>query len=318
MDSSGPRISIIVAVYNSQSTISKCLESIFGLDHPSYEVIVVDDGSSDRTAELCEAFSGAKVIRLDRGGPSRARNIGVLAARGAIVAFTDGDCIVDGQWLNELERGFIRSDVAGVGGDQRSPADESEMGKRIQEFLKISGIVTKYIKTDATFRETDHNPSCNSAYRKVVIEEIGGFDETQFPGEDLELDLKILRRGHRLIYNPAAVVEHYRPGTYLEFCRMMRRYGAGEWHLVRKHGFFRMSDLEPVAVAAGLISVIALLVIYPHAWPVILLPWPIIAFWFFLKTGNLAGTVQFVVLFMITLTNWNWGFFTGSRYRPGK
>ena len=208
--------------------------------------------------------------------------------------------------------------MAGVGGDQRSPSDESEMGKRIQEFLRISGFVTKYIKTDATFGETDHNPSCNSAYRKSVIEEIGGFDEAQFPGEDLELDLKVLRRGYRLISNPAAVVEHYRPGTYLEFARMMRRYGAGEWRLVRKHGFFRMPDLEPVAVAVGLICIIALLVIYPHIWPVLLLPWLIMAFWFFLKTYNIARTVQFVVFSMIILTNWNWGFFTGFRYRPVK
>ena len=243
MNSSEPLISVIVAAYNCRDTISKCLESLNSLDHPSYEVIVVDDGSTDGTPELCETFSGVEVIRLDRGGPSRARNTGVRKARGKLVAFTDSDCFVDSHWLKELEKGFIGPDVAGVGGDQISPADESEMGKRIQEFLKISGFVTRYIQTKAAFGETTHNASCNSAYRKIIFEEIGGFDEAQFPGEDLELDIKILRKGYRLIYNPAAVVGHYRPGTYREFCRMMRRYGAGEWHLVRKHGFFRLPDL---------------------------------------------------------------------------
>ena len=61
------------------------------------------------------------------------------------------------------------------------------MGKRIQEFLRISGFVTRYIQTEAGFGETTHNASCNSAYRKIIFEEIGGFDEAQFPGEDLEL-----------------------------------------------------------------------------------------------------------------------------------
>lgn len=318
MNSPEPRISVIVAVYNCQNTISKCLESLCALDHPSYEVVVADDGSTDRTVELCAAFKEVRVIRLDRGGPSRARNVAVRSARGTIVAFTDGDCIVDGRWLKELEKGFVGPDVVGVGGDQISPADESELGKRIQEFLKISGFVTSYVKTDAVFRETNHNASCNSAYRKSVFEEIGGFDEAQFPGEDLELDLKLRRRGYRLIYNPAAIVGHYRPGTYREFSRMMRRYGAGEWHLVRKHGFFRIPDFEPFAAAAGLVIVLALFLLHPDAWFLVLLPWPIIGFWFFLKTGNIGRAFQFIVLFLIILANWNWGFFTGYRYRPVK
>lgn len=313
-----PRISVIVAVYNSQDTISKCLESICGLDHPSYEVIVADDGSTDRTVDLCNTFNGVRVIRLARGGPSRARNIAVGAARGNVVAFTDGDCIVDRQWLTELEKGFLRSEVAGVGGDQNSPSDESELGKRIQEFFKLSGFLTDYVKADATFRQTVHNASCNSAYRKSIFEEIGGFDETQFPGEDLELDLKIVRRGYRLIYNPAAVVGHYRPGTYRGFARMMRRYGAGEWHLVRKHGFFRTPDLVPVGAAAGLIFAGALLFRYPEAWPLVLLPLPFIGLWFFLKTGNMTRSLQYIFLLLIVLVNWNWGFFTGSTYRPVK
>ena len=315
MNSPDPLISVIVAAYNCRNTISKCLESLSSLDHPGYEVIVVDDGSTDGTSELCETFSGVEVIRLDRGGPSRARNTGVRKARGKLVAFTDSDCFVDSHWLKELEKGFIGPDVAGVGGDQVSPADESEMGKRIQEFLKISGFVTRYIQTKAAFGETTHNASCNSAYRKIIFEEIGGFDEAQFPGEDLELDIKILRKGYRLIYNPAAVVGHYRPGTYREFCRMMRRYGAGEWHLVRKHGFFRLPDFEPFVVAAGLVSLFALLVVYPLTWFLLLLPWPVLSLWFFLKTGSLGRTIQFILFFLIVLTNWNWGFFTGS-WRP--
>ncbi len=316
MAGTDPKISVIVAAYNSQGTILKCLESLCALTHPSYEIIVVDDGSTDRTPDLCETFGAVRLIRLGRGGPSRARNIGVRNARGAIVAFTDADCVVESQWLGELEKAFVSPGVAGVGGDQKSPADESELGGRIQEFLKLSGFVTGYVKPDVTFRETDHNASCNSAYRKSVFEQIGGFDETQFPGEDLELDLKIKQKGYRLIYNPAAIVGHYRPKTYREFSKMMRRYGAGERRLVKKHGFFRIPDFLPVAAPAAVIFIAALLLLHPGAWPVALLPWPILGAWFFLKTGDLARAVQFLLLFLIILVHWNWGFLTGSVHHP--
>ena len=105
--------------------------------------------------------------------------------------------MVDRRWLTELEKGFDNPDVAGVGGDQKSPEDETERGRLIQEFLKTIGFITDYIKTNAEMKETTHNPSCNSAYRKSILEEVGGFDETLWPAEDVELDLKIHRLGYK-------------------------------------------------------------------------------------------------------------------------
>src|SRR5271157_2760453 len=137
MNHAGPKISVVIPVFNCRDTIAKCLNSLTVLEHPSFEVIVVDDGSTDGTAEICEAFPGMKVVRLDRGGPSRARNAGVTHAQGEFIAFTDGDCIVDRRWLTELEKGLGRPEIAGVGGDQRSPEDETKTGRRIHEFLKL-------------------------------------------------------------------------------------------------------------------------------------------------------------------------------------
>ncbi len=234
-----PKISIVIPVHNCKATIAKCLDSLSRLDHPSFEVTIVDDGSTDSTPEICESFAGVNVIRLEKGGPSRARNRGIKSARGEFVAFTDGDCLVDKRWLQELEKGFTGPLIAGVGGDQKSPEDDTEVGKRIQRFLKTIGFVTGYIKTDAAMKETEHNPSCNSMYRKGVLKQVGCFDEALWPGEDVELDLKITTLGQSLIYNPRAVVFHYRPKNYADFSRMMLRYGACQWYLVRKYGFFR-------------------------------------------------------------------------------
>jgi len=353
------------------------------MDRDDFEVIIVDDGSTDTTAEICERFSGKseedlfvkrssphpspktsisrslesfrcqlklssehnmeffeggpegtflhkkvppgfslQVMRVGQGGPSRARNLGIEAASGELVAFTDADCIVDHHWLMELENGFTAPDVAGVGGDQKSPDDETETGRLLQEFMKTIGFMTGYIKIGAKMKETVHNPTCNSMYRKKVLEEVNGFDEALWPGEDVELDLKIKRRGYKLIFNPEAVVAHYRPKTYRDFAKMMRRYGASQWYLVKKYGFFRKLHFVPIALFIALAALISLLSWDARFWPVIFLPLPVMFLWFYLKTRQIGKSLLFVYLFIVTMVNWNWGFFksegvAGRRGRGG-
>ena len=313
MNQPHPKVSVVIPVYNCEDTIAKCLNSLAALDHSSFEVIVVDDGSTDGTREICEGFPRVRLIKLDRGGPSRARNVGIKQAQGEFVAFTDGDCIVDRRWLAELEKGFDRPEVVGVGGDQKSPEDETKTGRRIQEFLKLIGFMTDYIKTDSIMRETEHNPSCNVMYRKSVLEEVGGFDEELFPSEDVELDLKIRRRGYALLYNPAALVGHYRPGNYRDFASMMRRYGASQRYLVSRYGFFRRLHFVPVILAFSLALIAAGLIFNPAVGLGILALSCAAPVWFYVKTGNVRKSLQFTVLFAITVSNWNLGFL--RRYR---
>jgi cellulose synthase/poly-beta-1,6-N-acetylglucosamine synthase-like glycosyltransferase len=330
MEPAGPRISIVIPARNSKETIGKCLDSLADLDRDDFEAIIIDDGSTDEPAEICESWARAtekkensedlsatrssrqflrlKMIRVGQGGPSRARNRGIEAAAGELVAFTDADCIVDRHWLTELEKGFTGPDIAGVGGDQKSPDDETRIGRLIQEFFKTIGFMTGYIKTGIRMKETEHNPSCNSMYRKTILEEVGGFDETLWPSEDVELDLKITRRGYKLIFNPEAVVAHYRPKSYKDFGRMMRRYGASQWYLVKKYGFFRKLHFVPVALFVGLAIFIALLSWDARFCLVIFLPWPLMWLWFYLKTRQFGKSLTFVYLFILTMANWNWGF----------
>lgn len=307
--SASPRVSVVIPVYNSRRTIDKCLTSLIALDHPSFEVIVLDDGSTDGTPEICETYTRVKTMRLTKGGPSRARNIGINVAEGDFIAFTDGDCVVDRDWLTELEKGFPSPDVAGVGGDQKSPNDDTAKGKLIQEFMKCIGFVTGYIKTAGTLRETEHNPSCCSMYRKKVLQEVGGFNEELFPSEDVELDLKIRRRGYKLLYNPAATVAHYRPETYAAFGRMMRRYGQTQWPLVRRYGIFRTIHLVPLVLA--LVLGAALTALFFQPWLVVLLfgSSVTIPVWFLWKTRSVYKAGLFTYLLTVAVANWNWGFF---------
>lgn len=310
-----PKMSVVVPVHNCRETIERCMKALGNLDHPSYEVIIVDDGSTDDTASIAESFTYCTVIRLDRGGPSRARNVGVAAARGELIAFTDGDCVVDPHWLSELERGFAVADVAGVGGDQGSPDDESATGRLVQDFFRAVGFMTGYITASGRPGSTAHNPSCCSAYRTAIFKEVGGFDEGLWPGEDVDLDYRIRSSGYRLVFNPRAKVGHYRPKTLRGFARMMGRYGACQWPLIRRYGLFRKLHYEPIALIACAAIVIALLWSEPRLWPVMLLPLFAIFLWFLPKAMNLKKALLFSYMFLITLVAWNWGLLVAALSR---
>jgi len=314
----GPLISVIVVAYNAERTIARCLESLCTLDFPSYEILVVDDGSTDGTCGICREYRSVNLIRAAHGGPSRARNLGVRAARGHLVAFTDSDCIPAPGWLTELLRGFIDDKVAAVGGDQQSPEGESAFGCSVQEYLKTIGFMIGYINMAKSMTPTCHNPSCNVVYRRDILEAIGGFPDDQFPCEDLAVDIQIRKQGYRLYYNPAAVVGHFRPANYRDFARMMRRYGSGAWCLRRKFGVFRRLDCVP-----WFLFLFALALLASVGCSIALLYWvvAITAFsWtcFLVKTFDLKKGSRFALLFFLTLLHWNYGYVTGFRYRPWK
>jgi glycosyltransferase involved in cell wall biosynthesis len=317
MNRSDPRVSVVVPVHNCSKTISKCLTSLTNLDYPCFEIIIVDDGSTDETPQICADYAQVKTIRIVKSGASKARNVGISESGGEFIAFTDGDCIVEPDWLSELEKGFTGPRIAGVGGDQKCPDDETQFGVIIHGFLKSIGFVADYVKTDKVMNETEHNPTCNGMYRKEVLEEVGGFDESLWPGEDVDLDLKIRKRGYRLIYNPAACVAHYRPGSYAGFARMLYRYGMAQGYLVRKHGLFRNIHYVPILIALGLTMLAALMCWYPLVGLAVILVWPLLATWFTLKTHSFRRGIQFACLMLITLSAWNSGFVVGFFTRRG-
>ena len=306
-------ITIIIPAYNCRDTIAKCVDSLLALRWPHKEIIIVDDCSTDGTPEILARYGDAiRVIRSPNGGPSRARNIAVREAQGEFIAFTDSDCIVAEDWLDELFRGFVSEKTAGVGGDQQSPADDTPFGKNIHAFMKSVGFVADYLKIQDRLIRTRHNPTCNVMYRREVLLEAGLFDEALWPGEDVDIDLKISRLGYELYYNPGAVVCHYRPKDAGAFSRMMRRYGWAQSYLVRKYGLFRLIHYVPFFTAALVGGLIALAIIKTVLFVGLsILALLFITLIFTLKTKSLKLGVYFLFLFFILLYNWNLGFAKG-------
>jgi glycosyltransferase involved in cell wall biosynthesis len=309
-----PFVSIVIPAYNCEKTIGKCLDSLLKLDYPQYEILVVDDGSLDRTPDILKSYNNITILRTENKGPSHARNLAVQKAKGDYIAFTDSDCIVDPNWLQELFKGFVSDKVAGVGGDQQSPDDETPFGKDVQDFMKMAGIAGDYMKHHETVVNTTHNPTCNVLYKKSVLLEAGLFDEKLWPGEDVDIDLKIKRKGWLLYYNPRAVVHHYRPKDPSSFCRMMERYGWAQGYLVRKYGSFRLIHLEPLVILF-LLAALILPIIFrqiPVAIALVcflffLLPFAI----FLMKTGSMKKALSYYRFSLMLLWFWNIGMFKG-------
>ena len=122
-DLAWPRVSVVICSHNGAATIAECLEGVVALDYPNFEMIVVDDGSTDETSEIAEGF-GLRLIRTENRGLSSARNTGLEAASGEIVAYLDDDARPDVHWLRYLAATFMATPHAGVGGPNVPPRAE--------------------------------------------------------------------------------------------------------------------------------------------------------------------------------------------------
>jgi GT2 family glycosyltransferase len=223
-----PRISVVVCTYNGAKTLHACLEGLMKLRYPDFEVIVVNDGSTDSTLAIAEKYA-VHVISTDNRGLAAARNAGLRAASGEIVAYLDDDAVPDQDWLMHIAAAFEGTDYAGVGGPNVPPAARSAIAGC---FADAPGTPIHVLISD---REAEHIPGCNMAFRKRALEQIGGFElEFRIAGDDVDLCWRLLAAGHRLGFTAAALVWHKPRNSIRTYWRQQREYGRAEAMLERR------------------------------------------------------------------------------------
>ncbi len=221
-DAPWPLVSVIVCSYNGAKTIGECCRALQQLRYPHYEVIVVDDGSTDDTAAIAAQY-GYRVIRTPNQGLSSARNTGLAAATGEIVAYTDDDTVPQPYWLHYLASTFLTSEYMAVGGPNLPPADDSFIAQCV---ASAPGGPVHVLITD---RDAEHIPGCNMAFRRAALVEVGGFDPTFcIAGDDVDVCWRMLDRGWLIGFNPAALVWHHRRSSVKSYWRQQRNYGKAE------------------------------------------------------------------------------------------
>src|SRR4051812_35054139 len=175
-----PRVSVVVCAYNAERTMEACLASLQVLNYPDYEVIVVNDGSRDRTLEIAERYPYCRIINQENRGLSVARNVGAEAATGEIVAYTDSDCVADPDWLTYLVGKMVDGNLAACGGPNFPPPEDG----LVPAAVAVSpGGPTHVLISDEV---AEHIAGCNMAFRRDVLLGLGGFNPPYFPARDAE------------------------------------------------------------------------------------------------------------------------------------
>ncbi len=233
-DAGWPRISVVVAAYNAAATLADCLESLMAARYPDFEVIVVDDGSTDGTGALADQYAcrdpRITVLHGPNQGLSEARNRGLARAGGDIVAYTDADCRVDADWLHYAALRLMHTDFVGVGGPNLVPTDD---GLTAQAVGFAPGNPMHVMLSDEI---AEHIPGCNMVFWKWVLDDIGGFQPVyRAAGDDVDVCWRLQARGYRIGFAPAALVWHHRRNSMRAYLKQQVGYGYAESLLEREH-----------------------------------------------------------------------------------
>lgn len=200
-------VSLYIPCYNAAPTIEKCLDSVLKQTYPTREIIVIDDGSTDNSAELIKKYPVTLLANRTNKGLVYCRNLGCRKASGEFIAALDSDCAAAPQWLERLVEVIKKSNAAGAGGrliekNTRSLADRWRLAHMGQEWGR---------------QRLDNPPflfGSNTVFRRQALEKAGFYNEKLVNNfEDVELSRRLYKRNYSLIYDPDACAEHLRTDT---------------------------------------------------------------------------------------------------------
>ena len=233
-----PFVSVVTPVYNAAATIEACLQSLLALDYPRdrREIIVVDNGSSDETAAIVQRYPVQLLHELTRPSSYAARNRGIRASRGELIAFTDADCIAERGWLTHLVEGYADESVGAFAGSVLAHHPTT----LLERFAEQHRVVSQEISMVCTF--LPYAVTANAAYRREVLQVLGGFDDQFISGGDSDLSWRLQRVcGKRIRFNRSAIVYHRHRTTLRGLCQQYWKYGYGTVMLYERFPDYRKS-----------------------------------------------------------------------------
>jgi len=250
-------VSVIIPAYNASATIGRTLEALSRQNcFQPYEVIVVDDGSTDNTANIVSSFASVKYLRQDNAGPASARNHGSRRALGDFLAFTDSDCVPHEDWISQLMAGMSQEHVGAVAGSYGIANPGSLLAQCIYK-----EILWRHHHLMPDFPNSFG--SYNFCVRKNVFESVGGFNTGYrwASGEDNDLSYKIIGSGWRIYFQRRAFVDHFHPSRVVKYLKEQFRHGFWRVRMYQDHprmmrgdGYTFWKDMIEVPIGAVILS----------------------------------------------------------------
>jgi len=280
------RIAVTIGVYNEEKNIDNLIKSLLSQNHIPDKIIIVDDGSKDKTAEIIKKYTRKspiiKYIHQENAGPAAARNTAWKNSKSDICIFTDGDCIPEKNWIEELIKPFSDNRVGASAGRYKTLNNKNILAK----FIGLE-IAWRYRNTKG---EIDAHGTYNLAVRRNILEEIGGLDES-YPvpsGEDWDMTYKISKK-YKIIYTPSAVVGTYHPEKFWWYMKNQVRRAYDRVKVYKDHPERKKSDnytpkITKYQILASGLFIPSIILIYP-----------------FFKFSYIISTIIFLFLFLVAL-----------------
>ena len=237
-ESSLPMISLVVPAYNEGRVIQAAIRSLLLLDYPNFEILVIDDGSTDDTYEKAIAVAReqqhipVRVITKRNGGKAEALNTGMTAARGEFILNMDGDSKLSSNTLRACIRHFENPKIGAVAGNVKV-INRENIWTKIQALEYVEGLAMAR-KAQSFMRAVNIIPGPLGMFRKSVLQQVGGYDHDTF-AEDCDLTLKLLMRGWHIAYEPTAIAWVETPSGLLDLLKQRYRWTRGILQATSKH-----------------------------------------------------------------------------------
>lgn len=218
------KAALLVATYNGEKVIEKCVRSLLETDYDDKEVIVINDGSDDETLKVLSGFGNSiRILHNDRGGVGSSRNVGIHATTADLVATTDDDCVVKPDWIKESAKYFEDPRVAAVTGEK---------------IYRITNVLSAVRSMEYHVRFLHRGKDAKSVecpvvvFRRDAILNVNGFTvRSKVGGEDTDIGYKLKNAGYRIIYEPRMIVYHDSEDELCLYLRRNFRNGAAYVHV---------------------------------------------------------------------------------------
>lgn len=292
-----PPVTLVVPAYNEGPVIQSAIRSLLELDYPAYEILVVDDGSTDDTyvrAAALEGHHGGVVVRVvskANAGKANALNTGIAIARHPFVVCMDGDSRLDRDTLRAAMRHFSDPKVGAVAGNVKV-CNRDSLWTRLQALEYIEGL-NMARRAQGFLRVVNIIPGPIGVFRRETLNGVGGYDNDTF-AEDADLTLKILTAGWHIVYEDRAVAYTEAPESLLDLIKQRYRWTRGILQALRKRSGWLVVPHGGFSVWASLLAMLFEAVI----WPVV----NVLGNLFFVLAALSAGAAEFVIYWWILLT----------------
>ena len=262
------RYSVIIPVYNRPKEVDELLESLCSQTFTDFEVVVVEDGSSETSESICAKYRDRLDLKYyfkSNSGPGPSRNYGAERSQGEYLIILDSDVIVPSDYLQNIERALEVHPTDAFGGPDRAHESFTPIQKAIN-YAMTSFYTTGGIRGGKQKMDKFYPRSFNMGIRKTLFEKVGGFAPIRY-GEDIDLSTRLFEAGCDCQLFPEAYVYHKRRVKFSSFFRQVKHSGEARVMLKRKYpGTFKLVHLLPAAFVMGHLVLILLAVFHRWWW----------------------------------------------------